>query len=68
MSVSSMWGAVTSSVSKLVSGTQLPFEQGEEITSFAGKTPWRMYSGKKDGEVRGQPLERSRRRSACSIP
>ena len=50
MSVGSIWGAVTSSVSKLVSGVALPFEQGEEVTSFTGKSPWKLHVGKKDGE------------------
>ena len=40
--------SAVSAVGKLASGEGLPFEKGAEVTSFAGKTPWRMYAGKKD--------------------
>ena len=33
-------------VSKLVSGQTLPFELGDEVSSFAGKSPWRLHAGK----------------------
>ncbi len=36
------------SLSKMVSGQGLPFELGAEVTSFAGKTPWRLYAAKKE--------------------
>ena len=36
-----------SAASKMVSGDGLPFETGAEVTSFAGKSVWRMHSGKK---------------------
>ena len=35
-----------SAASKMVSGDGLPFETGAEVTSYAGKGPWRMYNGK----------------------
>lgn len=37
---------MVSAASKLVSGANLPYELGEERTSFAGKTPWRLYAGR----------------------
>eukprot|EP00966_Prymnesium_polylepis_P104065 2409960-Prymnesium_polylepis.1 len=48
---SSLASAASAGLTKLVTASAgLPFETGEEITSFAGKTPWRMHHGKKDGE------------------
>ena len=41
--------AAASAASKMVSGDGLPFDTGAEITSYAGKSPWRMYHGKKEG-------------------
>ena len=37
---------MVSAASKLVAGSSLPYELGEERTSFAGKTPWRLYAGR----------------------
>lgn len=42
----SYFSSMVSAASKLVSGANLPYELGEERTSFAGKTPWRLYSGR----------------------
>ena len=38
--------SVAQSAAKALGGDGLPFETGEEITSYAGKSPWRMYKGK----------------------
>ena len=41
--------AAGSAAAGLMSGaTALPFTTESEYTSFAGKSPWRMYKGKKD--------------------
>ena len=41
--------AAGSAAAGLMSGAAaLPFTTESEYTSFAGKSPWRMYKGKKD--------------------
>ena len=39
--------AATAAVTKLASASSLPFETGDEVTSFTGKTPWKLHNGKK---------------------
>eukprot|EP00965_Chrysotila_dentata_P241152 6204121-Pleurochrysis_carterae.AAC.1 len=46
----SAFSAATSGLSKLVSGVERPFDLGAELTSFAGKSPWRLYEGKRNSE------------------
>ena len=48
-SLTSAASRAVASVAAMASGAGLPFETGAEFTSFAGKSPWRMYAGKKDG-------------------
>ena len=51
-SFTSMFSAATSAAAKLagaLQGQQLPFELGPEVEEFAGKSPWQLYTGKKEG-------------------
>ena len=56
MSFSSMLasaaGAAAGAVAKAVAGgPSLPFETGEEVKSFAGKSCWKLHSGKKEDKA-----------------
>ena len=59
MSFSSMLasaaGAAAGAVAKAVAGgPSLPFETGEEVKSFAGKSCWKLHSGKKEDKATGK--------------
>lgn len=55
MSLSSMFSAAAGAAAKLVAGgPSLPFETGPEVTSFQGKSPWRLHSGKKEDKATGK--------------
>ena len=59
MSFSSMLasaaGAAAGAVAKAVAGgPTLPFETGEEVKSFAGKSCWKLHSGKKEDRATGK--------------
>lgn len=48
---SSAASSALSAAGKLAAGDGLPFEKGDEVTSYAGKhpeSPWKMYAGKKE--------------------
>ena len=44
--MASMAASAAGSLSKMVAGDGLPFDTGDEVMSYAGKGPWRMYNGK----------------------
>ena len=59
MSFSSMLasaaGAAAGAVAKAVAGgPTLPFETGEEVKSFAGKSCWKLHAGKKEDKATGK--------------
>ena len=48
-------GAAAGAVAKAVAGgPSLPFETGEEVKSFAGKSCWKLHSGKKEDKATGK--------------
>ena len=48
-------GAAAGAVAKAVAGgPTLPFETGEEVKSFAGKSCWKLHSGKKEDKATGK--------------
>ena len=48
-SLASAASAAANAAAKYVGGPGLPFDTGPEVPSFAGKGPWKMHQGKKEG-------------------